>query len=156
MNRRNFFVSGVALGVAASAQTGNSKLNVSVTYTGSGTVDEAHKVYVVLWDSPDFVKGDAGGPPIGVQGVTSKSDVAHFEGLSKGPVYVSMVYDPSGKWDAASPPPSGSSIGLYAKEPGTPVSERALGARAVAIMRPPRWPLRAPGRDSGRTGRRRR
>jgi hypothetical protein len=133
MNRRNFFVSGVALGVAASAQTGNSKLNVSVTYTGSGTVDEAHKVYVVLWDSPDFVKGDAGGPPIGVQGVTSKSDVAHFEGLSKGPVYVSMVYDPSGKWDAASPPPSGSSIGLYAKEPGTPAPIQLEPGKTTAV-----------------------
>jgi hypothetical protein len=31
-----------------------------------------------------------------------------------------MVYDPSGKWDAASPPPSGSSLGFYATDPGKP------------------------------------
>jgi hypothetical protein len=122
MNRRTFLVSSATLMLSMSARGADdaSKLDVAVTYTGSGTVDESHKVYVVLWDSPDFMKGDAGGPPIGVQSVTAKSDVAHFDNLSKGPVYASMVYDPNGKWDAASPPPAGCSIGLYAKEPGTP------------------------------------
>ena len=74
-----------------------------------------------------------GGPPMGVQGVTSKSDIADFTGLSKGPVYVSMVYDPSGKWDAASPPPSGSSIGLYAKEPGTPAPIHLEPGKATTV-----------------------
>ena len=122
MDRRDFLISGAAFVsvLTAGAQTAGSKLEVQVSYTGSGTVDESHKVYVVLWDTPDFVKGDAGGPPIAMKGVTSKSDVAQFSDVPKSPVYVSMVYDPSGKWDGASTPPAGASLGLYAKEPGTP------------------------------------
>ena len=121
MERRTFVFAGAALvsTVAALAQTEHSKLVVQVNYTGSGKVDEAHKVYVVLWDSPDFVKGSTEAP-IGVKGVTSKSAKAEFDDLQKNPVYVSMVYDPTGQWDAMSPPPSGSSLGLYAKTPGTP------------------------------------
>lgn len=120
MDRRKFIFSAAAFAVVARGQTSGSKLDVAVSYTGSGTVDDAHKVYVVLWDTPDFVKGGENMMPIGLQAVSSKEDVAHFDGLQKGPVYASMVYDPSGKWDAASPPPSGSSLGVYWKEPGTP------------------------------------
>ena len=121
MQRRTFVFSGAALvsALVAHAQTERSKLVVQVSYTGSGKVDEAHKVYVVLWDSPDFMSG-ASEAPIGIQSVTSKSGKAEFDDLQKSPVYVSMVYDPTGKWDAMSPPPSGSSLGLYAKTPGTP------------------------------------
>ncbi len=122
MLRRNFFIAAaiVASALLAAAQTDSPKLDVEVTYTGAGTVDDSHKVYVIIWDTPDFVKGaDSGAVPIGVKTVASKSEVAHFEDL-KGTVYVSMIYDPSGKWDAASVPPSGSSIGLYSTEPGTP------------------------------------
>ncbi len=120
MDRRTFLILGAVFASVAAAQTKSSKLDVQVTYTGPGTVDGSHKVYVVLWDTPDFIKGDSGGPPIGMKALTSKSDTAHFDDLQKGPVYVSMVYDPSGKWDAASPPPAGSSIGLYSTEPGVP------------------------------------
>lgn len=120
LNRRHFVLTGVAFASALAAEGESSKLDVTVSYTGPGKVDEAHKVYVALWDTPDFMKGDTGGPPIAMKGVTSKSDIAHFDSLSKGPVYVSLVYDPSGKWDAASTPPSGCSVGLYSTEPGTP------------------------------------
>lgn len=122
MNRRTFVFAGTALvsGFAAGAQTKGSRLTVNVTYTGSGKVDESHKVYVVMWDSPDFMKEGASGPPIDVKGVTSKSDSLHFDDVQANPVYINMVYDPSGQWDAASPPPSGSSLGIYQKEPGTP------------------------------------
>jgi hypothetical protein len=122
MDRRKFLLSGTVLvsALSAGAQAASSKLEVQVSYTGSGTVDESHKVYVVLWDTPDFVKGDTGGPPMALKGVSSKSDVTQFSDVQKNPVYVSMVYDPSGKWDGASAPPAGASLGLYAKEPGTP------------------------------------
>ena len=121
MKRRTFVLSGAALvsAVAAHAQAGISKLIVQVSYAGSGKVDESHKVYVVLWDNPDFVKGSSE-PPISIKSVTSKSAAAEFDDVPKNPVYVSMVYDPTGQWDAMSAPPAGSSLGLYAKEPGTP------------------------------------
>ena len=52
--------------------------------------------------------------------VTSKSAVAEFTDLDKSPVYVGTIYDPTGKWDAQSAPPSGTSVGLYSTEPGVP------------------------------------
>ena len=133
MDRRSFLISGVAFALTASAQTERPKLDVAVTYTGSGTVDESHKVFIAVWDTPDFVKGDTGGPPIAIQGVTGKSDTAHFDSLAKGTVYVSMVYDPTGKWDAASQPPSGSSLGLYSTEPGTPAAVKLEAGKTTKI-----------------------
>jgi hypothetical protein len=122
MDRRNFILSGTVFlsALTVRAQDKSSKLEVQVSYTGSGTVDESHKVYVVLWDNPNFVTEEAGAPPLDIKGVSSKSAEAPFDNVQTNPVYVSMVYDPSGKWDAASPPPAGSSLGFYAKEPGKP------------------------------------
>jgi hypothetical protein len=134
MTRRTFVLSGAALvsALAAQAQTGSSKLIVQVSYTGSGKVDESHKVYVVLWDDPDFVKGSAA-MPIAAKSVTSKSAAAEFDNVEKNPVYVSMVYDPTGKWDAMSPPPTGSSLGLYGKEPGTPAPIQLQPGKTTTI-----------------------
>jgi hypothetical protein len=122
MDRRNFLFSGTVFvsTLTARAQAGSSKLEVQLSYTGTGTVDESHKVYVVLWDNPNFITEDAGAPPIDLKGVSSKSASVEFNDVQKSPVYVSMVYDPTGKWDAASPPPAGSSLGVYAIEPGKP------------------------------------
>jgi hypothetical protein len=108
-------------------------LEVQVSYTGSGTVDESHKVYVVLWDNPNFVTEEAGAPPIDLKGVSSKSASVQFDDVQTNPVYVSMVYDPSGKWDAASPPPSGSSLGFYAKEPGKPAPVKLDAGKTTKI-----------------------
>jgi hypothetical protein len=133
MNRRYFVLCGLIFASALAAEAQSFKLDVAVNYTGSGTVDESHKIYVAVWDSPDFMKGDSGGPPIVMKPVTSKSEVAHFDDLSKSPVYVSMLYDPSGKWDAASMPPSGSSVGLYSTEPGTPAPIRLEPGKTTKI-----------------------
>ena len=95
MDRRNFLLAGTAafvFALAAGAQTENSKLIVQVSYTGSGTVDESHKVYVALWDTPDFMKDSGSGiMPIDIKAVTSKSAAAQFDDVKKNPVYVSMV-----------------------------------------------------------------
>ena len=40
------------------AQAGRT-VQVDVNYTGSGTVDGSHKIYVALWDSADFSGGPA-------------------------------------------------------------------------------------------------
>jgi hypothetical protein len=95
-----------------------SKLEVRVNYSGTGTVDDKHKIYVVLWDSPDFVKSET--MPFLIQSTSSKNGAVTFGDVKKTPVYVSAAYDPSGQWDAQSPPPDGSSLGLYSKTPGEP------------------------------------
>jgi hypothetical protein len=124
MDRRSFLVFGTVLvsELIARAQSERSKLVVQVSYTGSGTVDESHKIYVVLWDTPDFVKEDAasGSQPIALKGVTSKSAAVQFDDVQKNPVYISMVYDPTGKWEGTTAPPTGASLGLFQKEPGIP------------------------------------
>ena len=109
-----FFLLGTVLAVA---QTGRT-IQVDVTYTGSGTVDASHKIYVALWDSADF----DGAPPVAVTSLASKSGTVTFTDVQKAPAYVSVAYDPTGKWDAQSPPPSGSSLGMYSNKPPTPDS----------------------------------
>ena len=58
--------------------------------------------------------------PFAVQAPSSKDGMVTFEDVKKTPVYVSAAYDPSGHWHAQSPPPDGSSLGLYSKAPGQP------------------------------------
>ncbi len=113
----------------------SSKLKVAVHYSGAGIVDEQHKIYVVVWDSAAFVKsGDA--RPAAVQSTSSKNGVVTFDDVKKTPAYVSAAYDPSGQWDAHSPPPEGSSLGLYSKTPGTPEPINLQPGKATSIELP--------------------
>ena len=82
-------------------------------------MDATHKIFVALWDSAAFT-GDSGGPPMAVQSTTSKNGTVTFTEVQKTPVYASAAYDPTGAWDAQSPPPKGSSIGMHSKAPPTP------------------------------------
>jgi hypothetical protein len=125
LHRRSFIASGFLVSfLSATAKASAAKsatLQVHVTYTGAGTVDDAHKLYVSLWDTPDFAKGGASPiAPFALKSVTAKSAVAEFTDLDKSPVYVGMIFDPTGKWDAQSEPPSGTSLGLYSTAPGVP------------------------------------
>ena len=135
MDRREFLLSGTVFvsALTVRAQDNSTKLEVQVSYTGAGTVDESHKVYVVLWDNPNFITEEAGAPPIDIKGVSSKSAEVQFDNVQTNPVYVSMVYDPTGKWDAASPPPAGSSLGMYAKEPGKPAPIQLEAGKTTKI-----------------------
>ncbi len=93
-------------------------LKVTLNYTGAGTVDDKHKIMVFVFDSPDFMQGNA--MPVGQQATASKSGTVTFTDLATSPVYLSAVYDPTGQYEGMSAPPSGSSLGLYAKTAGTP------------------------------------
>jgi len=97
-----------------------SALQVHVKYTGSGMVDQAHKIYVALWESPDFVKPSGNLAPFAVAPLTSKSGTVNYQNVAHNPVYVSIAYDPAGKWDAHEEPPTGTSLGMYATTPGVP------------------------------------
>lgn len=111
-------VCGMLLGAAllAPAQQG-STLRVQIRYTGSGTVDATHKIFVALWNSADFNSA----PPVEVKPLASNSGAVTFSGVKPGTVYVSTAYDPTGKWDGASgPPPTGSSLGMVSKAPPRP------------------------------------
>ena len=108
-----------------------STLEVHVKYSGTGTVDDQHKIYVALWDSPDFANKDM--VPSAVQATSSKDGTVTFDAVTKTPVYVSAAYDPSGQWDAQSAPPEASSLGLYSKAPGTPAPIDLKKGKKTAI-----------------------
>src|SRR5665213_1137687 len=98
VSRRSFITSGLIFSSVAAVTralaTKGSILQVHVTYTGSGVVDDSHKLYVSLWDTPDFAKEGANGiAPIALKFITAKSAVAEFNDLDKSPVYVGMVFD---------------------------------------------------------------
>jgi hypothetical protein len=94
-------------------------LKAKINYTGAGTVDEKHKIFLFVFDTPDFMQG--GAMPIGGGATAAKDGTITVVDLTVSPVYVAVCYDPAGAYDGQSgPPPSGASMGLYAKTPGTP------------------------------------
>ncbi len=108
-------------------------LKVKLNYTGSGQVDAKHKIFVVLFDSPDFATG-GGTPPIGVKSATAKDETVTFADLGTSPVYVAASYDSSGNYDGESgPPPSGASLGMYQKTPGTPAPIEIEPGKTVQV-----------------------
>jgi hypothetical protein len=107
-------------------------LKVKLNYTGAGTVDDKHKIIVFLFDSPDFVQGNA--MPVGVQQASAKNETATFADLATSPVYVVAVFDPTGQYEGMSAPPSGSSMGMYSKTPGTPDPVRIEPGETVEIQ----------------------
>jgi len=116
----------------AKPETKTRSLSVKLDYKGSGTVDEKHRIFVFVFDSPDFVKGES--LPIAVDAATSKDGAVSFPDLSDSPVYVASAYDPSGSYDGHSgPPPTGTSMGLYSKTPGKPEPVDVEPGKAVTI-----------------------
>jgi len=108
-------------------------LKVKLHYTGSGTVDEKHKILTFLFDSPEFVRGGAV-IPFAVKDAASKDGVVTFTDVQHSPVYVSSVYDPSGGYDGQSgPPPTGSSLGLYSTNSGAPAPVKPEEGKTVEI-----------------------
>lgn len=125
MKRRVFILLPMILAslatLAQSPDHKGSALQVHVSYSGSGAVDQSHKIYVTLWDSPDFTKDGVNGmKPFATAPITSKSGTAKFQDVQKNPVYVGMAYDPTGKWQADEEPPIGTSLAVYGAKPGTP------------------------------------
>jgi hypothetical protein len=94
-------------------------LRVKMNYTGAGTVDEKHKIFLFVFDSPSFIQG--GSMPIGGGVTAAKDGTVTVSNLSVSPVYVVAAFDPTGKYDGMSgPPPSGASMGMYMDASGAP------------------------------------
>jgi len=122
----------VLLALLASAQTKPDRsLQVKLNYTGAGKVDDGHKIFVFLFDSPDFMQGNA--MPIGSQAATGKDQTISFSDLSASTVYVVAALDPKGEYDGMSAPPSGSSMGMYSKEPGKPAPIALEAGKATHV-----------------------
>ena len=120
--------------IQASETSDSRTLNVTVHYKGTGSVDGNHVIGVAIWDSPTFMEPNSHARPTDVKVTKTNDSTVTFSGVSISPVYVTAAYDPSGKWDAVSgPPPAGTSLGMYSKEPGKPESVRIDPGQSASI-----------------------
>jgi hypothetical protein len=140
--KKSFYLAASILILASGFQFGRAQdkaaartLKVKVHYAGAGTVDDKHKIQVFLFDSPDFTSGQA--MPTGMQMIASKDGAVTFSDIAGSPVYAAAIYDPTGGYDGASgPPPSGSSAGVYTKEPPKPEPIAIDAGKTVEIDLP--------------------
>lgn len=109
--------------LAAAAES----LKVTVKYTGKGQVDQDHRIWIWLFDSPDIGPGSM---PIAEGSVDANGSVATFEGLSNDQVWIAAAFDERGGFAGSAPPPSGAPIGIYGTAAGEPAPVKP-GADAV-------------------------
>lgn len=110
----------------ATADVALTTVNVTVQYTGQGEVDATHRIWIWLFDSPDFSTGTA--MPLAEQSLTANDTTASFAGLTADQVWVAVAYDAAGGFAGNAPPPSGAPVSTYLED-GVPASV-ALGERA--------------------------
>jgi hypothetical protein len=86
------------------------KLKVTVAYTGAGTVDATHEIFVWVFDTPNIGPDSV---PIASDVATASGAALNFSGLPK-EVYLAAAYDEKGDYDGTSgPPPPGTPIVIY-------------------------------------------
>ncbi|HYB95957.1 MAG TPA: hypothetical protein VEC39_13370 [Vicinamibacterales bacterium] len=96
-----------------------STVKVTVQYTGKGTVDATHKVWVYLFDTPNI---GAGSIPIGQVTVSENGAEALFENVSQNQVWLAAAFDEKGLMGGDGPPPSGTPIAIWAGKDGAPLA----------------------------------
>ena len=107
-------------GAAQQKAPAGRTLKVKLRYTGAGTVDQKHKILLFVFDTPDFTTRADAMPIGGPESATAKDETVTFSNVSTSPVYLVAIYDPTGAYEGMSPPPTGSSLGIYGQAPGQP------------------------------------
>lgn len=102
---------------AAPVQSQDSAVRVSVKYTAKGPVDETHRLWVWLFDTPNI---GPGAMPIAELSIGKNGDTATFESVAAAKVWIAAAYDEHGTMSGSAPPPSGTPIGIYASSTGAP------------------------------------
>ena len=106
------------------AETG--KLAVSVEYTGKGTVDNDHHLWIWAFDNPDSSTW-ADTTPLAVGTVSENGTTYKFSALPK-QVYLAAAYDEKGGYDGtAGAPPSGTPVAVYGATAGGPAGAVTTG-----------------------------
>lgn len=95
----------------------DSSVRVTVKYTGKGAVDETHRVWLWLFDSPNI---GPGAMPIAEISVGKNGDTVTFDSVAAAKVWIAAAYDEHGAMSGSAPPPSGTPIGIYASATGAP------------------------------------
>jgi uncharacterized protein (DUF2141 family) len=112
------------------AETG--KLAVSVEYTGKGTVDNDHHLWIWVFDNPDSSTW-ADSQPLAVASVTENGASHKFASLPK-QVYLAAGYDEKGGYDGtAGAPPSGTPVSVYGATAGDSAAAVTTGGDDAAL-----------------------
>jgi len=121
-----------ALQASEKDKTGRPILKVKINYAGAGTVDQKHKIFVLLFDANPFTASTlidstaATTPPTPATGVshilrrlsaTAKNETLTFIDLSTTPVYAAAFLDQNSSYDGRSDPVSGAPMGVYIRAP---------------------------------------
>ena len=135
--RSRSFVAGLATLLVAfgpnglSAQQPESNVNVTVSYTGKGTVSDANQIWVFLFKTPDV---NASSQPLDVRALGKNGSTAQFTAVGSEPVYVYVLYDEKGGYDGRlGPPPAGTPIGMYSLDKKTAAPVKAAKGTQLKI-----------------------
>ena len=115
---------------APAAAAGN--IAVTVKYSGKGTVDATHRLWVWLFTTPDI---NPGAIPIAELSLDKNGAVASFPSVTAKEVYVVVAYDEKGGFQGQSAPPIGSPYAFYgAKTPQDKPAPVAVGAKTAITV----------------------
>lgn len=123
--------SGTAPLGAVTTHTGQAgSVTVTVRYTGQGTVDDGHRLWIWLFDTPDI------GPdsmPIHEAFVSANGGSTTIEGVGPDRVWIAVAFDQRGGSTGNAPPASGSPVGIHAGTDGRPTPV-VTGDKATALV----------------------
>jgi hypothetical protein len=105
-------------------------VTVTVTYTGQGEVDDTHRIWIWLFDSPDIGPGSM---PVREASVSKNGGSITIEGLGEDKVWIAVGYDQRGGSTGNAPPASGSPVGIHTGTDGRPVPV-TTGDTAAAVV----------------------
>jgi hypothetical protein len=113
------------------ADSATGKLAVSVEYTGKGTVDEDHHIWIWLFDNPDSSTW-TDIEPLAVGSLLENSATYKFDNLPQR-VYFAVAFDEKGGYTPGPPPPQGTPIAVYGAEPGGAAAPVTTGGTDAAV-----------------------
>ena len=92
-------------------------VKVTVTFKGKGKVDNAHKLWVWLFDTPNI---GTGAMPIDQISLDTNGADATFENVAGDKVYIVAAFDEQGTMAGDGPPPTGTPVGILMGTDGAP------------------------------------
>jgi hypothetical protein len=105
-------------------------VKITIRYTGKGTIDSSHKLWVWAFDSPNI---GAGSMPVAQLALDKNDADAVFEGVAADKVWIAAAFDESGGMVGDAPPPSGTPIGILSGKDGAPMAVMS-GAKDAAVL----------------------
>lgn len=105
-------------------------VKVKITYKGKGTVDNSHKLWVWLFDTPNIGPGSM---PIDQIALDNNGTDAVFENVAGDKVYIVAAFDEKGAMMGDGPPPTGTPVGILLGADGTPNGVAPGGKDAVVL-----------------------